>query len=99
MVLPKRTAGDAAARHRTVPVRVLKDRLSEYLNAVDAGATVVVTSHGRPIADLVPHRARVSPNALLVREATRPWGSVRLARAGLGRTDTVSLLIAERRRR
>ncbi len=32
----------------------LKARLSEYLRAVQAGAEVVVTDRGRPVARLVP---------------------------------------------
>lgn len=35
-----------------VPVRVLKNRLSEYLRRVQRGAAVTVTDHGRPIATL-----------------------------------------------
>jgi len=38
----------------TVPVRVLKDRLSEYLRRVRAGERVVVSHRGRPIAELAP---------------------------------------------
>ena len=37
-----------------VPVRVLKNRLSEYLRRVQRGATLTVTDHGRPIATLAP---------------------------------------------
>lgn len=36
-----------------VPIRALKDRLSEYLRRVEAGETVVVTDHGRPVAEIV----------------------------------------------
>lgn len=36
-----------------VPVRELKDRLSEYLRRVQAGEEVVVTSHGRAIVRMV----------------------------------------------
>lgn len=35
-------------------VAQLKARLSEYLAHVRAGAEVVVTDHGRPVAKLVP---------------------------------------------
>ena len=90
----------ASARTAGVPVRILKDRLSEYLRAVESGATVVVTSHGRALADLVPHRRGATPAALLaVRQPTRPWGSVQLRRTGRGRTDSTALLLEERRRR
>ena len=35
-------------------VRELKDNLSRYIRRVEAGERVVVTAHGRPIAELVP---------------------------------------------
>jgi len=83
-----------------VPVRVLKDRLSEFLRAVEGGSTVVVTSHGRALADLVPHRTGATVGALLtVRPPSRPWGSVPRPRTGRGRTDSTALLVEERRRR
>lgn len=41
-----------------ISVRELKSRLSEYLRKVAAGEEVVVTSHGREVARLVPPRAR-----------------------------------------
>jgi len=42
----------------TVSVRTLKNRLSEYLRRVQSGQPVVVTDHGRPIAELAPLRTR-----------------------------------------
>ena len=37
-----------------VAVRELKDRLSELLRNAKAGEEIVVTSHGRPIARILP---------------------------------------------
>ena len=37
-----------------VPVRVLKNELSEYLRRVRGGEALVVTDRGRPIAKIVP---------------------------------------------
>jgi prevent-host-death family protein len=37
-----------------ISVRQLKDRLSQYLRAAQAGEEVVVTSHGKPVARLLP---------------------------------------------
>lgn len=39
---------------RTVGVRELKDRLSQYLRAVKSGQTIVITERGRPIGRIVP---------------------------------------------
>jgi prevent-host-death family protein len=61
-----------------VPVRTLKNRLSEYLRKAAAGEEVIVTSRGKPLARLIAPRGarrdRVSP----VEEAiallrSQPW--------------------------
>jgi prevent-host-death family protein len=39
---------------RTVGVRQLKDRLSQYLRDVRRGETIVITDRGRPIGRIVP---------------------------------------------
>lgn len=41
-----------------VSVRDLKTRLSEYLRGLRPGDEIVVTSHGKPVARLLPPRAR-----------------------------------------
>lgn len=45
---------DATSGQDQVGVRELRDHLSQYLERVKAGAEVVVTEHGVPIAYLVP---------------------------------------------
>lgn len=80
----------------TVQVAELKTRLSEYIRVAEAGRRVVVTAYGRPVVDLVPHRA--VPHVRL-RPATRAWGSVTLPRTGKGRTDSLALLVEDRRKR
>ena len=62
-----------------VGIRALKARLSEFIRRAADGETIVVTEHGRPVAELVPHRAKaLSPRlAELVRRgevtlATKP---------------------------
>lgn len=39
---------------RTVGARELKNRLGRYLRQVQAGATLLVTERGRPVAELRP---------------------------------------------
>lgn len=46
------TTGDYFASMRTVGVKELKSRLSEYLRAVKRGEVVIVTERGQPIAEL-----------------------------------------------
>ena len=41
---------------RTVGLKVLKNKLSEYVRAAASGETVVITDRGRPVAELVPPR-------------------------------------------
>lgn len=41
---------------KTVSIREAKNRLTELARQVEKGETVVVTRHGRPVFDLVPHR-------------------------------------------
>ena len=39
---------------KAIGVRELRQRASEYLKQVEAGRTLEVTAHGRPVALLVP---------------------------------------------
>jgi prevent-host-death family protein len=41
---------------KTIGVRELRQRASEYLREVGEGASLEVTAHGRPVAQLVPVR-------------------------------------------
>jgi prevent-host-death family protein len=41
-----------------VPVKEAKNRLSELLHLAEAGETVVLTRHGKPVADIVPHQEK-----------------------------------------
>jgi prevent-host-death family protein len=40
--------------NRTLGARELKMRLGTYLREVQEGATIVITEHGRPVAELRP---------------------------------------------
>lgn len=44
------------AAPRQIPQRELRNRISEVLREVEAGAELRITVHGRPVADLVPVR-------------------------------------------
>jgi prevent-host-death family protein len=94
--MARRIRRAAAGAPVSVQVAELKARLSEYLRVAEGGQTVVVTAYGRPVVDLVPHE---DAPALRVRPATRAWGSVKLPRTGRGRTDSLALLLEDRRKR
>ena len=66
---------------RTVGVRELKDRLSEYLRRVRAGESVLVTDRGEVVAELTPP-GQGSPDASL------PEGVRALVRRGLASADS-----------
>jgi len=76
-----------------VAVRQLKNRLSEYLRLVQAGEEVVVTSRGRPIAQLVPMRPGVteSPGDLRKRLAELPWVNVGNGDEPQGASDPIRI--------
>ena len=41
---------------RTVGLKVLKNKLSEYVRLAAAGETIVITDRGRAVAEIVPPR-------------------------------------------
>jgi len=62
---------------KTVGVRELKNRLSEYVRMVQSGERVTVTSRGTPVMDLAPHAPHgMDPDDELLRLARA--GKVRL---------------------
>jgi prevent-host-death family protein len=72
---------------RTVGIKALKNKLSEYVRLAAAGETVLVTDRGRLVAELAPPQpgrsARLARSSLadLIRQgvvtpATRPFNGV-----------------------
>lgn len=43
---------------RTVGLKTLKNKLSEYVRAAAAGETVVITDRGRTVAEIVPPKPK-----------------------------------------
>jgi prevent-host-death family protein len=41
-----------------ISIKEAKDQFSQILNRAEAGEKVVLTRHGRPIVELVPHRPK-----------------------------------------
>jgi prevent-host-death family protein len=78
---------------RKIGAYELKSHLSEVLDAVEHGQTVVVTRHGRAIA-------RISPDAAEQRQQARQAVKSLLAfpRAPLPKGVTISSLVQEGRR-
>lgn len=60
------------ASAREVPVKQAKAKLTELLRAAEAGERIVLTRHGKPVADLVPHQeANVAPMSII--ERVKAW--------------------------
>lgn len=81
---------------KRVKIAELKDNLSRYLRAVEAGDEVEVTDRGRPIARIVPitRGPRIIP-------AKRPFSEIRKKRYPPANwpVDSLQLLLEERRER
>lgn len=56
---------------RAVGLKVLKNKLSEYVRLVAAGETVVITDRGRPVAEIVPPRSK--PESVIERGVREGW--------------------------
>jgi antitoxin (DNA-binding transcriptional repressor) of toxin-antitoxin stability system len=61
---------------RAVGLKILKNKLSEYVRLAAAGETVLVTDRDRVVAELVPPQAGRSPfmaDAMLAEAVRRGW--------------------------
>ena len=78
-----------------VRIADLKAHLSEHLRLVRNGGTVTVLDRDTPVARIVPYAAP----PLEIRKATRRLGGLKLPPRPSKRTDSVALLVEDRRRR
>ena len=78
-----------------VGIAELKARLSEHLRTVRNGGTLTVLDRDTPIARIVPYAAP----SLEIRKATRRLRDMKLPRKPSKRTDSVAVLVEDRRRR
>jgi antitoxin (DNA-binding transcriptional repressor) of toxin-antitoxin stability system len=78
-----------------VRIAELKARLAEYLLTVRNGGTLTVLDGETPIAQIVP----IVASALAVRRARRHLRDLELPATPAKRTDSLGILIKDRRRR
>jgi prevent-host-death family protein len=78
-----------------VGIADLKARLSEHLRAVRNGRTLTVLDRDTPVARIVPYAAQ----PLEVRKARRRPRDLKLPPRPAQRTDSVAILVGDRRRR
>jgi len=79
----------------TVRIAELKSRLSEHLRSVRKGRTLTVLDRDTPVARIVPYAAE----PIEVRRATRRLRDLRLPPPPAARTDSLAILLDDRRRR
>lgn len=58
---------------RKVGLKILKNRLSEYVRCAAAGETIVITDRGRPVAEIVPPRLEPRSESVIERGAREGW--------------------------
>jgi prevent-host-death family protein len=78
-----------------VGIAELKARLSEHLRAVRNGVTLTVLDRGTPIARIVPYTTQ----PLEIRNAKRRLRDLKLPPKPSKLTDSVAILVEDRRRR
>ncbi len=78
-----------------VGIAELKAHLSEHLRSVRNGGTLTVLDRDTPIARIVPYATQ----PLEIRKARRRLGDLKLPPKPAKRTDSVALLVDDRRRR
>ena len=78
-----------------VGIAELKARLSEHLRSVRNGGTLTVLDRETPIARIVPY----APQPLEIRKATRRLRDLKLPPKPSKPTDSVAVLLEDRRRR
>lgn len=67
---------------QTVGLKVLKNKLSEYVRLVASGETVIVTDRGRTVAELVPPRCSTGLTPFEDRGVREGWLRPALIRDG-----------------
>jgi len=65
----------------TVGLKILKNKLSEYVRLAAAGETVVITDRGRAVGEIVPHR-RQQNESLIERCVREGWLTPATDRSG-----------------
>ena len=56
---------------KSVGLKILKNKLSEYVRLAASGETVVITDRGRVVAEIVPPRRE--PDSVIARSIREGW--------------------------
>ena len=80
---------------KAVGIAELKARLSEHLRSVRKGRTLTVLDRDRPVARIVPYAAE----PIEIRRATRHLRTLASPPSPVAPTDSLAVLLDDRRRR
>jgi len=80
---------------KTVRIAELKSRLGEHLRSVRKGRTLTVLNRNTPIARIIPYAAE----PIAVRRPTRRVRNLKLPSPPQSPTDSLAVLLDDRRRR
>jgi len=89
------TSHDYDVTMKTVGIADLKARLSEHLRAVKKGRSLTVLDRQTPVARLVP----VEAGPLEIRQASRRARDLPAPPPPVAATDSLAVLLADRKRR
>lgn len=89
------TSCDNNMTMKTVGIAELKARLSEHLQWVRRGRTLTVMDRSTPVARIVPYET----DTLEIRRATRKMAGLTAPPRSSRSTDSVAVLLDDRRRR
>src|SRR6516165_11691230 len=78
--IDKVASGGYFQHMHTIGLKVLKNKLSEYVRLAATGETVVITDRGRPVAEIVPPRRE--PETLVDRGMREGWITPATDRSG-----------------
>jgi prevent-host-death family protein len=67
----------------TVGLKVLKNKLSEYVRRAAAGETVLITDRGRAVAEIIPPQPKTTKESRIERGVREGWLTPAKNRGGL----------------
>lgn len=79
---------------RHVPIAAFKDKVSEYIAAVEAGEELIITRHGKAAARLLPTEESREDRRLRTLKAIDGLKAMRDQMRAEGRTATLDEMIA-----
>ena len=88
------TGHNVTMEPKQIGIADLKAHLSDHLREVRSGHALVIVDRGHPVAQILPLQAH---DALVLREPRKPFAAFPFVRKGRGKTDSVALLLEDRK--